>query len=212
MEDKVRIFSTSDERIKSLGKMLNSDSSMDIFQLLNNAEMTANEIADKTSMSLPLVIHHLNKMSQAGIVDVTRTQLNSKNQPMKFYTAAKTGILILPDYASKKAKESKSLSNSLRRIMRFSAIGTAGLVSWMLTKPDGKTPTPTLPGNVVVDEGGELTEPPISVEDPGIFEFWTSLNNSDPLFASIIIPISVVAAGIGLNIMVATLLKKKRLL
>lgn len=212
MEDKVRIFSTSDERIKSLGKMLNSDSSMDILQLLNNAEMTANELAKKTNMSLPLVIHHLNKMLQAGIVNVSRTQLNSKNQAMKYYTAAKTGILILPEQAYKKAKESKSLSNSLRRIMRFSAIGTAGLVSWMLAKPDDKT-TPTTPSESdsdVINEIGDSMESPVSVEDHGIFEFWTNFNNAEPLLASIVIPIMVVVAGIGLNIVLAGLLKKKR--
>lgn len=207
--DKVQIFSTNDERIKSLGKMLNSGSSMDILQLLNNAEMTAKEIAHETGMSLPLVIHHLNKMSHVGIVNVARTRINSKNQPMKCYTAAKTGVLILPEQASKKAKESKSLSNSLRRIMRFSAIGTAGLVSWMLTKPDDKTPTlPPESSNAVIDESVGLTGP-ILVEGPEILEFWTSFNNTEPLLASIIVPTIVVVTGIGLNIVLASLLKRK---
>lgn len=210
VEDKIEIFSTSDERIKSLGKMLNSNSSMDILRLLNNAEMTAHEIADKTSMSLPLVIHHLNTMSQAGIVNVTGTRINSKNQPMKCYMATKTGILILPDKAFKKAKESKSLSNSLQRIMRFSVIGSVGFVSWLLTKPDNKTPTPTLPsepGATVIDQSGKTAELPILV-DPGTPDFWASFNNTE-LLVSVIIPIMVVVAGIGLNIILASLLKQR---
>lgn len=194
--------------------MLNSDSSMDILQLLNNAEMTANEIADKTNMSLPLVIHHLNNMSHAKFVDITKTRLNSKNQPMKCYTASQTGILILPERVLKKAQESKSLSKAFRRIMRFSAIGTAGLVSWMLTKPDDKPLIPPLPSEsnqvIIIDESEKLTEYPIPVGDTGIFEFWTSFNNTEPLLASMIIPIIVVAAGIGLNIMLVSLLKKKK--
>ena len=217
MEDKVQIFSTSDARIKSLGKMLNSGSSMDILQLLNNAEMTANEIAEKTGMSLPLVIHHLNKMSQAGIVNIVRTRLNSKNQPMKYYTAVKTGILILPELAFKKAKESKSLSKSLRRIMRFSAIGTAGLVSWMLTKPDVETPTQTPPSesdNAVIDESEDPTSSLVPTDENGIkqfFEFfWAGSGNADALLVPIIISVMVVAMGIGLNIVLSGLFKKNR--
>ena len=72
--------------------------------IISNDEMTANEIAEKTKMSLPLVIHHLSTMSQAGVVNITKTRLNSRNQPMKCYTV-KTGILILPEQASINAKK-----------------------------------------------------------------------------------------------------------
>ena len=95
--DKVIIFSTSDERIKPLGKMLNSKSSMEILRFLSGEEMTANEIAEKAGISLPLAIYHLNKMLQAGIVNVVKTRMNSKNQQIKCYTAVKTGILILTE-------------------------------------------------------------------------------------------------------------------
>ena len=91
----VVIFSNEDEKLKSLGKTLNNDYSRNILKLLRNAEMTANEIAKKTGMSLPLVIHHLNTMSHGGIVVVARTKFNTKNQPMKCYTV-KSGVLILP--------------------------------------------------------------------------------------------------------------------
>lgn len=133
LENKIQIFSNNDEKLKFLGKMLNSDSSREILQLLIDNEMTANEIAEKTNLSLSLVIHHLNKMMQTEIVTVSKTVLNSKNQPMKYYTA-KAGILILPEKASQKAKESKSFSNSLKRIMKFASIGMAGLVSWFIVQ------------------------------------------------------------------------------
>lgn len=130
--DKIEIFSNTDDRLKFLGKMLNNDSSRKILSLLVEHELTANEISLQTELSLSLILHHLNKMMQAGIVSISKTSMNTKNQPMKYYRA-KSGILILPEKASEKAKKSKSLFNSLNRIFRFASIGIAGFVSWILS-------------------------------------------------------------------------------
>ncbi|MCE2507182.1 MAG: winged helix-turn-helix transcriptional regulator [Nitrosopumilaceae archaeon] len=131
MDAKVQIFSNNDEKLKFLGKILNSNSSREILLLLIEKEMTANEISQQTKQSLSLVIHHLNKMMQSGIVTISKIESNSKNQLMKFYTA-KSGIIILPEKASAKAKQSKSFSNSLRSIMKFAGIGLAGLFSYLM--------------------------------------------------------------------------------
>lgn len=131
--NKIQIYSTDDEKLKFLGQMLNSDTSRKILQLLIQNEMTSNEIADSCGLSLSLVIHHVNKMMQSGIVTISNTTVNSKNQPMKYYTA-KSGIVILPEKASAKSKESKSFSNSLKSIMKFASIGVAGLVSWFIVQ------------------------------------------------------------------------------
>ena len=221
-EDKVQIFSTADKRIKYLGRILNSDSSMDILRLISKEEMTASEIAEKMHLSLPLTIHHLNKMSKAGIVNIVKTRLNSKNQPMKCYRADKTGILILPDQASKKARTSKSLSNSLRHIMRFSAIGTAGLLSWILTTRDNMPvqPTdsdnmpvqPTDSDNTLIDQSEDSmshgTADGYGIEQ--IFEFFLpSSVNVETLLISTAISALVVAAGIGLNVTLVQIFRKK---
>ncbi len=211
-EDKVQIFSTADKRIKYLGRILNSDSSMDILRLISKEEMTASEIAEKMHLSLPLTIHHLNKMSKAGIVNIVKTRLNSKNQPMKCYRADKTGILILPDQASKKARTSKSLSNSLRHIMRFSAIGTAGLLSWILTTRDNMPVQPTDSENMLIDQSEDSmshgTADGYGIEQ--IFEFFLpSSVNVETLLISTAISALVVAAGIGLNVTLVQIFRKK---
>jgi len=132
LENEIQIFSNTDEKLKFLGKILNNDSSREIILLLIEKEMTANEIATQTKLSLPLALYHINQMIKAGIVIISKTSTNGKNQPMKYYSA-KSGILILPKQASQKARESKSFSRSLKSIMKFSVIGIAGLVSWMIT-------------------------------------------------------------------------------
>ena len=132
--DKIEIFSISDNKIKFLGEMFSNDTSRQILILLIKKEMTTSEISEKTQLSFSLVIHHLNKMIQVSIVEVSRIGKNTKNHDVKFYSA-KPGILILPENASQKAKESKSFSKSLKSIMKFAVIGIVSIASYVLTQP-----------------------------------------------------------------------------
>ena len=133
ISNEIKIFSNTDEKLKSLGKILNNDSSREIIQMLIKNEMTANEISLQTKLSLPLALYHINQMIQAEIVSVSKTSTNGKNQPMKYYSA-KSGIMILSEKAINKAKNSKSLSISLKRILKFTVIGIAGLGTWFSTR------------------------------------------------------------------------------
>lgn len=130
INDKIEILSTDDQRIKAVGELLSSDSSRTILKLLFNDHMTANQIAQKTETSLPLVMYHLKKMQDAGIVTVSSTGKNTKSHDMKYYTVDKFAIVILPSGLSEKAKSSKSLHNSFNRIYRFATIGGAALATW----------------------------------------------------------------------------------
>lgn len=131
--EEVEILSNEDEKLKFIGEILSNESSRNIFKLLISNELTAHEIVQKTNLSLSLVLHHLNKMQSAGIVQISKITQTSRNQDMKHYTA-KAGIMILPQIASEKAKTSKTFQNSLKRIMRFSSIVIAGIASWFITQ------------------------------------------------------------------------------
>lgn len=141
IHDRIEILSTDDEKIKIIGSLLNNDSSRMILQLLFENEMTANEIAQKTGMLLSLVIHHLQKMQEAGIVQITKIQKNTKGHNMKYYSSIKHVLIIFPVKLSDKAKKSKSLTNSITKILKFSAIGIAGIVSWAITNNIQEKPT-----------------------------------------------------------------------
>ena len=188
--DDVQIISNNDERLKCIGKVLNSDSSREILQLITQKEMTALEISEQTKQSLSLVIHHLNNMMQGGIVTITKTEPNTKNQLMKYYSA-KSGIVILPENAAKKAKNSKSLSNSLKSVIKFGAVGFATIFSWFATSSEyNKDSDSTVvldrkiyQVNVTGIETTEYLEPviidlttliPIVILAVGIFVIWYS--------------------------------------
>jgi DNA-binding transcriptional ArsR family regulator len=130
INDRIEILSTDDQRIKTVGELLSSDSSRMILKLLFNDQLTANQIAQKTEISLPLVMYHLKKMQEAGIVKVAQTTKNTKSHDMKYYTVDKFAIVILPSGLTEKAKSSKSLFNSFNRIYRFATIGGAAIAAW----------------------------------------------------------------------------------
>ena len=130
LSDKVHILSTEDERLKTIGEILSSDSSRKILQLLFNQSFTANQIAQKTDMSLQLVIHHLKKMQSVGVVKITNIGKNTKSHDMKFYTIDKVALVILPSEMSTPAKKSKSLFNSFNRIHRLATIGGVSIAAW----------------------------------------------------------------------------------
>ena len=131
--EKIEIISTDDEKIKSFGELLSSDSSRAILKLLYSDVMTANQIAQKTGISLQLVRYHLKKLQDQGIVRVVRIEKNSKEHDMKYYSAARFAIVILPSHISEKAKESKSLLDSLKTIYRLTALGIFGTITWFGT-------------------------------------------------------------------------------
>jgi len=142
ISDKVEILSTDDQKIKSIGEILSSDSSRQILRLLFNDALTANQISQKTGISLPLVIYHLKKMQETSVVKITNVGKNTKSHDMKFYTADKFAIVILPEQMSSPAKKSKSLLNSFSRIHRLATLGAACIVVWFssqflqISKPD----------------------------------------------------------------------------
>src|SRR5438309_474743 len=141
LAEKVEIISTDDEKIKSVGELLSSDSSRNILKLLFDQVLTANQIAQKTDISLPLVIYHLKKMQEMGIVKITNVGKNVKTQDMKYYTSSKFAIVILPSNLTEKAKASKSLANSFKTIYKFASIAVAAVVTWFVSQTIQKIQT-----------------------------------------------------------------------
>src|SRR3989338_6036425 len=130
ISDRVEILSTEDQKMKLIGEILSSDSSRAILKILFNDSLTANQISQKTEISLPLVIYHLKKMQESGVVKITSVGKNTKSHDMKFYTVDKLAIIILPSQMSEPAKKSKSLFNSFTRIHRLATLGGVSIAAW----------------------------------------------------------------------------------
>lgn len=149
----ILIFSSEDERLKFLGEILSNESSRSILTLLIEKEMTLMQIAKQTSLNPTLVIHHLKKLLQSDVVTITKTAVNKKGRPMKFYRARP--ILMISSKGTRDSfHKNKSLLNVIKKMTRFAAIGLAGISTWMATSTGAmldplqsayKYPRPTLP-------------------------------------------------------------------
>src|SRR5574340_1713487 len=131
--ERVGIYGTEDYNLKALGEVLVNDVSRNILKILFENAFTANDIAIKTEYSLQLVRYHLKKMQDVGLVEISKIGKNTKSHDMKYYSATKFAIIILPSKFSDKAKTSKSLLRSLKSLYRLGAIGIAAIGSWFAT-------------------------------------------------------------------------------
>lgn len=143
IDDKVEILSTDDKKIKKLGELFSNDSSRVILKLLSEGDINANQIAQKTGMLLSLVIYHLNKMTELGIVKISRIEKNQKEHDMKYYAISKLAIIILPSKSIERAKKSKSLFLSVKRLYKFAAIGIVAGISYLVSQNFQNTEIPS---------------------------------------------------------------------
>jgi DNA-binding transcriptional ArsR family regulator len=128
-DNAVNVFSLDDVKMKILAKIISNKSSIEILNLLFYNEMTANEIARKTNMSLQLVKHYLDKMQEIDVIYVSKIGKNSKARDMNYYKTSKIAIIITPSKITEKTKQSKSLIRSFHYISKFFGIGIISVIA-----------------------------------------------------------------------------------
>ncbi|MDE1842841.1 MAG: winged helix-turn-helix transcriptional regulator [Thaumarchaeota archaeon] len=131
--ERVGIYGTDDDKLRALGEVLITDVSRTILKLLFDDTLAANDIAIKTGYSLQLVRYHLKKMQDVGLVEISKIGKNTKAHDMKYYSATKFAIVIVPSKFSDKAKSSKSLLRSIKSLYRLGATAIAATGAWFAT-------------------------------------------------------------------------------
>ncbi|MCE9652521.1 MAG: winged helix-turn-helix domain-containing protein [Nitrosarchaeum sp.] len=130
-ENAVNIFSLDDVKMKVLAKVISNKSSIEILNLLFDNQMTANEIAKKTNMSLQLVKYYLDMMLQIELIQISKTEKNSKARDMNYYKTSKLAIIITPSKITEKTKQSKSLVRCFSSISRFFGMSVISTIAAM---------------------------------------------------------------------------------
>lgn len=215
--DKIDILSTEDEKLKEIGEILSSDSSRQILKLLFNNSLSANQIAQKTELSLPLVIHHLKKMQSTGVVKITNVGKNTKSHDVKFYTIDKVAIVILPSEMQQPAKKSKSLFNSFNRIHRLATLGGVSIAAWFssqLLQPRNQIPEQEesiAASTPMIDEGESMAmkSMPESMDAPQISQL--PMPAGEPSFDivwSVVAVLCVIVVGLAIEVIISGRKKK----
>jgi len=214
LSDRVDILSTEDEKLKIIGEILSSDSSRSILKLLFNQSLTANQIAQKTEMSLPLVIHHLKKMQSAQVVKITNVGKNSKAHDMKYYTIDKLAIVILPSEMTQPAKKSKSLFNSFKRIHRLATLGGISIAAWFSSQfLQNQTSIPETVQSKIPSMESDSAQSMIRAIPEQTENVQESLQTSIPepqigILWSAIIVLSVIVSGLVIELIIKQKVKK----
>jgi len=83
-ENKIKVFA-SDDNLKSLGELLSNETSRKIIMNLMASEMYTNEIATKLDIRVSLVIHHLRKLEELGLLEIIDKKIKRKGEKHKFF-------------------------------------------------------------------------------------------------------------------------------
>ena len=151
------VLSSDDQRLKILGEIFGNDTSRKIVTALIEDELTASQISEMFGLKLNLVKYHLDKMLSLEIISIKKTTKNTRGHQVKHYRA-KQAVMIFSNEIKNKAEKSKMFSDIIKRITKFSAIGIAGMFTWITTNVASqgnkitssidtalKYPRPTLP-------------------------------------------------------------------
>lgn len=129
--DRIKVFFSDDEKLKSLGELLSNKSSRDIIKLLIDKEMYINEIAKKLELKVSLVIHHLQKMESINLLEITNKKI-ARNGEMHRFFKIRSGILIFPN-ESEGIKKNGFLKKVFKEGIKFAAVGFVGISSWLIS-------------------------------------------------------------------------------
>lgn len=129
--DKIKVFSSEDEKLKILGELLSNKSSLDIIKLLIEKEMYTNEIAKKLNLRVNLVIYHLKKLEELGLLKITHKTIVKKGNDHRYFRMI-PNLFITVNETKGDLDKKGILEKIFKEGMKFATIGIAGLVSWIL--------------------------------------------------------------------------------
>lgn len=130
--DKVKVFSSNDENLKLLGELLSNKSSRDIMRLLTDKEMYTSEIANKLDLRVNLVIHHLKKLEELGLLEVKNKKIVKKGNEHKFFRMI-PNLFITPNKTKEEIEEKRIFQKIFRDGLKFFVIGIVTGIVFMIT-------------------------------------------------------------------------------
>ncbi len=117
---KIKVFA-SDDNLKTLGELLSNDSSRKIIYNLMNKEMYTNEISIKLDMRVSLVIHHLKKLEELGMLEITNKKIKRKGIDHRFFKIS-SDIFVKLDKTREELDKKGILKKIFRDGIKFGAI------------------------------------------------------------------------------------------
>jgi len=130
--EKIKVFSSEDEKLKLLGELLSNKSSRDIIKLLMNEEHYTNEIATKLDLRPNLVIHHLKKLKELGLLEITNKRIVKKGNEHRYFRI-NPNLFITPNHTKDEIEKKGIFQKIFKDGIKFIVIGVVSTVSYFLS-------------------------------------------------------------------------------
>ena len=127
----IEVITDDDETLKTLGELLSNKTSRNLLKYLMHKEAYKMKISDESKIPFSLVEHHLKKMEKLGLVKITNKKIVKGGVLHKTYKITATGIFILLNHTNEEVKEKGTLKKIFKDGVKFTAIGFAGIISWI---------------------------------------------------------------------------------
>ncbi len=110
------LIDLNDPKTKSIAEIITSDTSRKILDFLAGIETASeSEIAKELSLAISTVHYHMQKLQEAGLVDVSGFTYSKKGREINRYTLANKYIIITP-------RKMSGLKAKLRKILPIAAV------------------------------------------------------------------------------------------
>lgn len=93
-QDDPRLVCLDDEKSSEVFQTLSSETSQQIFRLLNEEPMTTQDTADRLDISLQRVSYHLDNLEESGLITVLDTCYSEKGLEMDVYGPPEEPLLL----------------------------------------------------------------------------------------------------------------------
>ncbi len=126
----IKIFDADDRSLKILGELLSNDTSRKIIKFLISNESYTNAIATKLDIRISLVIHHLKKMEELGLVEITYKPIIRKGNDHRYFKIT-SALFVLPNQTKEDVQEKGILRSIFKDGVKFTSIGIAAFIVWI---------------------------------------------------------------------------------
>ncbi|WP_418282552.1 ArsR/SmtB family transcription factor [Halorubrum sp. DTA98] len=89
------VLYVDDDRTKELVSTLASETTMDAFRRLNEDPLTASELSDDLDLSIQNASYHLDKLQEAGLIEVVDVCYSEKGREMNVYAVAREPLVLV---------------------------------------------------------------------------------------------------------------------
>ena len=150
IDDKIKIFDAEDSKLKILGELLSNDTSRKIIRMLIRKECYTNEISKKLNIRVSLVIHHLKKLEQIGVLVIIEKPIVRKGNDHRYFRMV-PGLFLAPNHTKEEIDKSGFLKKIFREGIKFTCVGIAFIGSSIISKNHFKSSETNYPASFGVD-------------------------------------------------------------